>query len=278
VKSKFSLMLIVFVTFSFCLLGSGCCGVVAPGNVALLSGKSQTTVTVMMNWWASCSEPLKIQKKKALDLEWDLPEPMTLIDAASRTYQYCFTHLNEDWQYRVIDGNGRSVRNGGPFTISVDDANTEPYKNGYESALNRRNEEIRPYRLVIELEKWRSSPSGDMGDEFLHGFKAAYAETSDTALGEKYADILNQSLKDGFYEQAFQQGQKHVKGQATDAGIQELIRRSLGLSRGFALGWKAGYIEGFVEAMLETNPEYDEEGLYQQAETMYDALRRALGL
>jgi len=129
---------------------------------------------------------------------------------------------------------------------------------------------VRDYRLVIELQAL--SPSNR--DKFLLGFQAAYIQANDRAMGDKYVDILEQSLAGGVYEQSFELGKKHVNSQVTDAFIRATISRSVGLG-GFELGWKAGYIEGFVQEMYKKR-DGDRESLYQEAEKMYNSFRSAL--
>ncbi|OHB76818.1 MAG: hypothetical protein A2Z25_04040 [Planctomycetes bacterium RBG_16_55_9] len=141
-------------------------------------------------------------------------------------------------------------------------------KNGYDRAFEYRNGKVRVYRLVADLQ----SMAGSGRKEFLRGFEAAYREAKDTPHGEEYARILKEAAESGAYEQSFAQGQGHVNGQVADAQVQTMIRKSLGLSRGYALGWRAGYIEGFVREMSKKDELSDEESLYEQAETMYNAL------
>ena len=149
-----------------------------------------------------------------------------------------------------------------------------PCKEGYESAQRYQDGKIKSYRLVISLH----TLSGPDRDEYLRGFKKAYDDVNDSRLGQEYVDILTQTLAHGDYQQAVEIGRKYVKGQAADGRIQELIGRSVGLSRAYSLGWKAGFVEGFTKELLAQRPESDEERVYLQAETKYNALRAPLGV
>jgi hypothetical protein len=149
-----------------------------------------------------------------------------------------------------------------------------PCQAGYESAQRYQDGQIKSYRLVISLHTL--SEPGRV--EYLRGFKKAYDDVNDSRLGQEYVDILTQTLAHGDYQQAVEIGRKYVKGQAADGRIQELIGRSVGLSRAYSLGWKAGFVEGFTKEIRARRPESDEERVYLQAETKYNALRAPLGV
>lgn len=149
-----------------------------------------------------------------------------------------------------------------------------PCQEGYESAQQYQDGKIKSYRLVISLHTL-SEPDRA---EYLRGFKKAYDDVNDSRLGQEYVNILTQSLTQGGYKQAVEIGRKYVKGQAADGRIQELISRSIGLSRASSLGWKAGFVEGFAKELLAKRPGSDEEHVYLQAETKYNALRAPLGV
>jgi len=190
-------------------------------------------------------------------------------------YKHTFNNVKEDFEYiieprafvvfKVGQGRGPYKMPSAPPPPDVPD-----YQKGYKRAWQYRSGEVRDYRLVIELQAL--SPSNR--DKFLLGFQAAYIQANDRAMGDKYVDILEQSLAGGVYEQSFELGKKHVNSQVTDAFIRATISRSVGLG-GFELGWKAGYIEGFVQEMYKKR-DGDRESLYQEAEKMYNSFRSAL--
>ena len=190
-------------------------------------------------------------------------------------YKQTFDNVDEDVEYIieprafVVFGVGQGA---GPYKMpsAPSPAEESDYQKGFERGREYRNGEVRDYRLVIELYPL-SQPNRD---KFLLGFNGAYVQANDRAQGEKYVNILNQSLAGGVYEQAFELGQKHANSQVTDAFIQTTISRSLGLG-GFELGWKAGYIEGFTQEMSKKK-DGDKENLYREAETQYNSLRSAL--
>ena len=139
----------------------------------------------------------------------------------------------------------------------------QAYEQGQKCGLKFRNDQLRAYRVVIELH------SSSDRNKFLRGFKGAYTKASDTGLGEEWGEVLKESVEGGIYEQAFEQGEKHVRGQVSNAQIQTFIRRTIGLARSFELGWKAGYIDGFIQGKSEPG------SFYEQAETMYRMCRAA---
>ncbi|MFC1633829.1 hypothetical protein ACFL5Z_03240 [Planctomycetota bacterium] len=161
-----------------------------------------------------------------------------------------------------------------PVTVSPPSSCLGPCNEGYESAQEYQDGKIKSYRLVISLQTL-SEPDRA---EYLRGFKKAFDDVNDSRLGQEYADILTQSLAQGGYQQAIEIGRRYVKGQAADGRIQELIGRSVGLSRASSLGWKAGFVEGFTKELLAQRPGSDEEHVYLQAETKYNALRAPLGV
>jgi hypothetical protein len=191
------------------------------------------------------------------------------------TYKQTFENVVEGSEY-IIEPRALvafEVGQGyGPYKVQ----DTKPpsvaaiYQSGLKHALEYSNGQVRDYRLVIELHLL--SPLNR--EEFLQGFNQGYKEADNRELGKKYVDILEQALSGGVYEQAFQIGQSHADGQITDALVQAMINRSLGLG-GFELGWKAGYIEGFVQGMFKKS-DSDKESLYQEAETMYNSLKKTL--
>lgn len=192
-------------------------------------------------------------------------------------YTHTFVNIGKDKDFKYIIEPRTFVvfevgQGAGPYKMpsSQPSSNVPNYKKGHKRAQEYRDGQVRDYRLVIEL--YLLSPTNR--DKFLLGFQAAYVQANDRAEGQKYVNILKQSLAGGVYEQAFEIGKKHANRQITDALIQTTIGRSLELG-GFELGWKAGYIEGFVQQMSKKK-DGDKESLYHEAETMYNSLRSAL--
>jgi len=190
-------------------------------------------------------------------------------------YTHTFANVEEDFEY-IIEPRTFVVfevgQGAGPYKMpSVQrPSDFAHFQKGHKCAQEYRNGQVQDYRIVIELHYL--SPLNR--DEFLLGFLQAYVQANDMTSGEKYVNILKQSLAGGVYEQAFELGKKHVNKQVTDAFIQTTINRSLGLG-GFELGWKAGYIEGRVQQMSQKTGG-DKERLYQEAQIMYNSLKNAL--
>jgi len=190
-------------------------------------------------------------------------------------YTHTFANVQEDFEY-IIEPRAFVVfkvgQGAGPYKMpSVQPlSDVAHFQEGHKRAQEYRNGQVQDYRIVIELHQL----SGPNREEFLLGFLQAYVQANDSAQGQKYVNILEQSLAGGVYEQAFQLGNKHANKQVTDAFIQTTINRSLGLG-GFELGWKAGYIEGLVQEMSKKTGG-DKENLYQKAEIRYNSLKSAL--
>lgn len=190
-------------------------------------------------------------------------------------YKHTFVNIEEGIEY-VIEPRTLVVfevgKGAGPYKIQAAQPPSDAtiYQEGHKRALEYRNGQVRDYRLVIELHLLPPSNR----DEFLQGFNQGYQEADNSELGKKYVEILAQALSGGVYEQAFQMGQYHANGEVTDALVQGMINRSLGLGS-FELGWKAGYIEGFIQEMFK-KMDGDKESLYQEAETKYNSLKKAL--
>ncbi len=159
----------------------------------------------------------------------------------------------------------------------IDEVLTEYYKKGHAAAENFIADRLEDYRIVILLEKMNVSER----EQFLKGFLAAYDEAEQSQKGQRYAEILSEAVKGGTFEEAIDRGIPHAKKLTTDAQIQTLIRRSIGISRSGALAWKAGYIEGFKKGLMEDRRpanKAEQEKLYEKGEAMYEALRAASGL
>jgi len=110
-------------------------------------------------------------------------------------YTCTFANVEEDFEY-IIEPRAFVVfevgQGAGPYKIqslpsppSTPSTPSPPddsyYQNGYERAMEYRNEEMRDYRIVIELHHL-SAPNRD---EFLRGFNEAYAEANDSSRGKK---------------------------------------------------------------------------------------------
>jgi len=188
-------------------------------------------------------------------------------------YRYTFegTDTRDAFEYRICAVD----KGGGPYKVNV----TAPPKcvglcrKGADYALKYRNRELEAYRLVILMHPMSDTERA----EFLRGFKAVYTDEDDAVQGERCLSILKKSLADGIYEQAFGYGRKHVNNEVPDAGVQDFMRRATGLSVATTLGWEAGYIEGFVKGKFDPAV-HDKESLYEEAETMYRALRAGAAL
>jgi len=150
------------------------------------------------------------------------------------------------------------------------------YNTGYDAAKDFIANRLADYRIVIIPE----SMNDDERDQFFQGFLAAYDDSGQSEKGKQYTGVLREAVKGSTFQEAKKRGELHANKKATDAQIQSLIRRSLGISRSMALAWKAGYIEGFKDGLLNGKKPVDKtvDGLYSKAATMYEALRAATGL
>ncbi len=150
------------------------------------------------------------------------------------------------------------------------------YSMGHDAAKDFIANQLAGYRMVIMLE----GMNADERDQFFQGFLAAYDDSGQKEKGKRYTGTLREAVKGSTFQEAKRQGELHANKKTTDARIQSLIRRSLGISRSVALAWKAGYIEGFKEGLLNGRKPVDKtvDGLYRKADAMYEALRAATGL
>jgi len=217
---------------------------------------------------ATAPGPITIKVKPGLQCR----NPVVERIGANR-YLYTFTCTVDGPTQYTIDPNAAVYRYWGkglgPYVLDVNG----PYLEGRRLAVRYRSKELPGYRLAIALRRWSLR---DHREEFLRGFAQAYADASDAALGQEYADILRESTECGTFEPAFQEGRRHVGDEVSNAHVQRMIRRNHSRSRGCDLGWKAGYIQGFVEAMSAKTGS-NREALYQQAETMYNVLSPLAG-
>ena len=274
IKSAMRSLLIVVVLLCVGLLACGCATLyVQPATVR----QDSVEVTVTVDW-PHTPNGLAIMGFPPETIGISLNRAGKLIETRNvklkkGKYTYTFANVEEDFEY-IIEPRTFVVfevgQGAGPYKMpSVQPTPKVPYfQKGHKRAMEYRNEEIRDYRIVIELYHL----SGPNRDEFLRGFNEAYAEANDSARGKKLVVFLKQSLK--IYEQAFEIGKKHVNKQVTDSFIKTVISRSLGLG-GFELGWKAGYIEGCVQEIFKKKGG-DKEDLYQKAEMIYNSLKSAL--
>lgn len=272
-KISLKTILAVLAIFYLGILSSGCQSTVSvrPGDVTIRPGESVKVIVTSVE--GALPKTVWIKSKKPGIAAWSSPVVMSHI---GRQYTYTFEKVEKEFEY-VIDIKAEGV---GPYEVKIRAIENVEYKKGLNLAREYQNGTIKDYRIVIKLHSL--SPPGQ--EEFLRGFMSAYVEANKSALGEKYVGILRASLAGDQYDQAFEQGKKHVNNQVTDTQIQTLIRRSLGISGSVALGWKAGYIEGFnqekLQKALSEKPKikHKEKNYYQQAQAMYDALRAATGL
>lgn len=236
-------------------------------EVTLCAGEAPAGPNAVTVWGGSVPPPIRI----APALGWSEPTRARLDNGC---YRYTFTrtvHTAMQYQVQVNARIEQSFARGlGPYAIVVGESSA--VEEGRALAQQYRDRALRAYRLVIAL---RALTVSDR-QAFLRGFESAYAEAGDGATGQEHVGILRQALECAMYEQGFEQGRLHVDGQVTNSKVQTVIRRTRVLSRGCVLGWKAGYIDGFVRAMLAKAGD-DEEGLYRQAETMYNVLSPLTG-
>jgi len=244
---------------------------VRPGNYAIKQGESvKVDVTVTQG---VVPKTIGIQTKKPSATEWTDPIPMEPNDGG---YVYTFEDVQDSFEYKLnVNAEGT-----GPFLIAVTPRSTE-YKSGRKAGKDYLNGDLTDYRLVIMLRALKEARR----DEFIEGFISVFAEEGLHDKGQRYAKIISGALAGDVYEPAYEYGTKHVNDQITDVQIQELIRRSLGVSGSVALGWKAGYIHGFMREMARKKVpghyvvnEQEKGEFYKQAEAMYEALRAATGL
>jgi hypothetical protein len=165
----------------------------------------------------------------------------------------------------------------GPYEISIaSNPNVPtPAEEGLQLGREHREGKLPTYRLLIELrnEHW-STPDREA---FIKGVMTAYEETGAVPEGRRYIDALRDAILGSTFSQAREEGIRHAAGQVSDSYIQILIG-NVGGSGATALAWKAGYIDGFATELRREHSDIEPEDAFQQAEAMYNALKRAMGL
>lgn len=252
------------------LLISGCSPLrftVKPGNVSVDPGET-VSVTAEPSKKGVLRE-IGIKYRKADNDTW---EKRVTLKSSDDIFQHVFNDVREDLEY-VLDVSKPS-EGIGPYRITVIPY-PEAYKAGYGMAELYRLGNIKDYMLVIELYTLSATEKA----EFLQGFESAYAQFNEAEKGREYAQLLRESISGDSFKQGYEQGQKHVNNEVTDAQIQTLIGRSIGVSRPVTLGWKAGYIKGYTKIELLSKPPAEElHEVYREGQAMYDALRAVIGL
>ena len=254
------------------VIGILCCGcepikfTVEPGDTSVLYGGSVPVRITPVG--QPPPKTVGIKSRKPGSETWSEPVALSLTEGQ---YTYTFANVGEELEY-VLDVNAEGA---GPYRITV--KLTREYKAGYSLAEKYRKAEVGGYRLVIELQSLLAPGR----EEFLRGFMDVYAGAGAGAEGKKHVEILRQAVAGDNFELALEQGARHANNQVTDAQVQMLIRRSIGVSKGIELGWKAGYIEGYKREMAKAatsavQPAIQLENLYSQAQAMYDALRAGI--
>jgi hypothetical protein len=201
------------------------------------------------------------------------------IDSYHYVYTFCGT-ISGPTEY-FVDPNGQIVRSigkgAGPYSISVEPnaPAPNPSQEGLQFGRGHMAGEVPTYRLVIALRDSRLSASDR--EAFLKGFLSIYQNAGNVAEGRKYTDVLRDAVIGSTFDQAHQDGIRHANNQVNDSYVQTLIANAGG-SGATALAWKAGYIDGLASQLLAKNTAIGREDAFQQAETMYNSLKRGIGL
>lgn len=198
-------------------------------------------------------------------------------------YHYVYTFrgtISESTQY-TVDPDAKIVRSAGkgagPYEVTVSAATTtpSPLQEGRRFGRNHLVGTVPTYRLVIALRD--TGLSATDREAFFKGFLSAYQDANDVAEGRKYTDVLRDAVLGSTFEQGRQDGVRHARNQISDSFVQMLITNAGG-SGATALTWKAGYIDGFAGVLLSRNTAVTYDAALTQAETMYNSLKRGLGL
>jgi len=131
---------------------------------------------------------------------------------------------------------------------------------------------VRLYRLVIKLQAMKQSAQ----EAYVRGFQETFLAAGKKNRGGQIGEVLLKAARGHDFAAAKGLGQRHVRGEVTNARIQSLIHGSLNRGPSVELSWKAGYIEGFRQALGKERLGADEEKLYDEAQAVYDALRSSL--
>jgi hypothetical protein len=198
-------------------------------------------------------------------------------------YHYVYTFrgtISESTQY-TLDPDAKVVRSvgkgAGPYDVAVPIATIapSPLQEGRRLGRDHIVGTVPTYRLVIALRDTRLSTMDR--EVFLKGFLSAYQDANDVAEGRKYTDVLRDAVLGSMFEQGRQDGVRHARNQISDSFVQMLITNAGG-SGATALAWKAGYIDGFAGVLSSKNAAVAHDDALNQAETMYNSLKRGLGL
>ena len=240
---------------------------VEPGDTSIRPGES-VSVT---------AEPAKQGILDEVELKYrkygeDMWKNKLTVQSKEGVFHHVFSDIREDLEYTI---NTSLPSEGiGPYRIKVVPY-PKAYRRGHGLAELYRIGKIKDYMLVIELYTLSSVEKED----FLQGFEASYAQFDEAKKGKEYAELLRASISGDSFKQGYEQGQKHVNNEVTDAQIQTLIGRSIGVSRPLTLSWKAGYIKGYTKIELLAKPPVEDlHVIYREGQAMYDALRAVIGL
>ncbi len=198
-------------------------------------------------------------------------------------YHYVYTFrgtISESTEY-TIDPDARIIRTkgkgAGPYDVTVPAGKAEPggVQVGLQFGRAHLVGAVPTYRLVIALRDNRLSTADR--EAFFQGFLSAYEDANDVAEGRKYTDVLRDAILGSTFEQGRQDGIRHAHNQISDSFVQTLIANTGG-SGATALAWKSGYIDGLAEVLRARKVAADSTSAWSQAETMYNSLKRGLGL
>jgi hypothetical protein len=222
--------------------------------------------------------PAPIRVRFATGETWMRPA-VQKIDAYHYVYTFRGT-ISESTQY-TIDPDAKIVRakgqGAGPYDVAVQSgaAASSPSQEGLRLAREHLVGAVPTYRLVITLRDNRLSATDR--EAFFKSFLSVYQDANDIVEGRKYADVLRDATLGSTFEQGRQDGIRHANNQISDSFVQTLIANTGG-SGATALAWKAGYIDGFSGALVTRNAAVGHENALSQAETMYNSLKRGMGL
>lgn len=290
-KSQIRVILATFAVLPLVLPIAGCgfTTLCVPNDPLLQASGARMRVTVPVTvkrgrQW--CANGLVVRgKPKTVRLMWREEGESEDWAASDSNGTYVADNVGQILRY-MIDVNAletpilkRFGKAEGPYEILLPE--TKAYLKGRELGSLHRSGQLRTYRLLIVLFELYSPPSETYDhdrDEFLRGFRTAYAEAKgDAELASRVVDVLKQSMStaSGRYREALAYGKRHVNNDVTDAEIERFIRLTIN-EPGCELGVKAGYIEGIVQG----HPKPDQESSYENAELMYLSfvpLRRGSG-
>jgi len=240
---------------------------VKPGNTSVRPGESVFLTAEPAK--RGIVEQVEIHSRQRGDTIW---RNRVTVGSEEGVFRHTFANVTEDIEYMIFPRVPSEQT--GPYTITVIPY-PKAYKRGHALAESYGAGQIKDYMFVIELYALSETDK----ENFLQGFEAVYAQAGEAEKGQDYAQVLRQSISGDSFQQGFEQGRKHVNNEVTDAQIQTLIGRSIGVSRPITLGWKAGYIKGYTKMELLGKPPTENlQVAYREGQAMYDALRAVIGL